>query len=287
VSLNPKLVILSHMNKEFLSIIVLLALVPLVSSVYAQSIYDINIPSGSADPNAPFHWQSEKDGDTSGFIEIIVNDVIHWKNGDTVDHTITSGTPENGPDGIFDSGNLEAGKLFVQEFTEIGEFPYYCTIHPWRTGLVSVVSGYSVLPNVASEIGEGMTTFDLEYKFNRLLRTASVDENSKSILFELQGRTMSEDNTLTMLLPSELISGVSSVSIDGTSTENYTQELEDGLSILVINDIPPSSESITITGATIIPEFAELTLIVLVMSIAMIVLFTRRQKISLRGISYN
>jgi predicted secreted protein with PEFG-CTERM motif len=89
-----------------------------------------------------------------------------------------------------------------------------------------------------------------------------------------------------MLLPSELISGVSSVSIDGTSTENYTQELEDGLSILVINDIPPSSESITITGATIIPEFAELTLIVLVMSIAMIVLFTRRQKISLREISY-
>jgi hypothetical protein len=63
-----------------------------------------------------------------------------------------------------------------------------------------------------------MTTFDIEYKFNRLLRTASVDENSKSILFELQGRTMSEDNTLTMLLPSELISGVSSVSIDGTST---------------------------------------------------------------------
>ena len=262
-------------------------IVPLLSSVHAESIYDINIPSGSADPTAPFHWQSEKDGGTSGFIEIIVGDGVRWGNADTVSHTVTSGTPQTGPDGIFDSGKLEPGNVFVQQFKEKGEFPYYCTIHPWRTGLVSVVSGNSFLPRVAFDVGDGKTTFNLEYKFNRLLQNAIVDEDSKSISFELQGRGMSDDNTLTLFLPSTLISGISSVSIDGVTTEGYAQEFEAGLTLLVIDDIPPSSEFITITGASIIPEFADLAGIVLIMSITMIVLFTRKQNNSVKKIIYS
>ncbi|MEJ2261792.1 MAG: hypothetical protein P8X83_09145, partial [Nitrosopumilaceae archaeon] len=177
---------------------------------------------------------------------------INWKNADTVAHTITSGTPIGGPNGVFDSGNLGPGDIFIQSFDEAGEFPYYCTIHPWRTGLVSVVSGFSFLPNVASDVNNGETTFTLEYKFNRLLRTASIDVDSNSILFELQGRTINEDNTLTLLLPSELISGISSVSIDGENTENYFQGLNEDITVLVIEEIPPYASEIEITGATII-----------------------------------
>lgn len=264
------------MNKITIGIITALVILPLFSSVYAAN-YDINIPTGSADPTAPFHWQSEKDGDTSGFIEIILGDAIQWGNADTVPHTVTSGTPEEGPDGIFDSGELKPGSVFVQQFEEKGEFPYYCTIHPWRTGLVSVVSGNSFLPRVASDVGDGTTTFNLEYKFNRLLKSASVDEDSKSILFELQGRGMSDDNSLTIFLPSELITGISSVSIDGIDTDAFTQELEDDLTILKISEVPPTSEFVKITGATIIPEFADFALIVLISSIAMLILFTRKQ----------
>ena len=35
-------------------------IIPLQTVTFAES-YDINIPSGSADKNAPFHWSSEKD----------------------------------------------------------------------------------------------------------------------------------------------------------------------------------------------------------------------------------
>jgi hypothetical protein len=265
------------LTKLILSIIVALMIIPLFSIVHAGIIYDITIPSGSADPNAPFHWSSEKDGDTSGFIEIIVGEVIHWKNADTVSHTVTSGTPQSGPDGFFDSGKLGPGDVFVHKFTEKGEFQYYCTIHPWRTGLVTVVSGNSFLPKVASDVGDGKTTFVLEYKFNRLLSKPTVDENSKSITFELQGRGMSDENTLTLFLPSALISGISSVSIDGIFTDKFTQEREDDLTILVIDEIPQFSESITLTGSTIVPEFADLAIIVLITSIPMIILATRKQ----------
>lgn len=257
--------------------IAVLFIIPLSSVAYGESAYDILMPTGSADPNAPFHWSSEKDGDTSGFIEILVNDKIYWKNADTVKHTVTSGTPKEGPSGIFDSGDIQPGKFFEKKFTEVGEFPYYCTLHPWRTGLVKVVSGFSVLPSVASDVGDGSKVFDLEYKFNRILNTASVNEETKSITFELKGNTNSEDNTLTILLPSELISGISSVSIDGVKTEKYTQDFADEFTTLVINDIPPSAKKITTTGSTIIPEFAEVVLLMLIVSISVVVLFTRKQ----------
>jgi len=253
-------------------------IIPLQTATFAES-YDINIPSGSADKNAPFHWSSEKDGDTSGFIEIVVNDTIFWRNGDTVSHTVTSGTPSNGPDGIFDSGDIGPGKFFTQKFTDVGEFPYYCSIHPWRTGLVSVLSGHSVLPNIGSDFGDGSNVFDIEYKFNRLVNSISINENAKSISLELKGNTINDDNTLTLFLPSALISGISSMSIDGVTTDEFTQEFEDDFTILVINEVPSNAKSIIITGTTIVPEFTGLALIVLTISISMIVWLTRKQPI--------
>ena len=262
-----------------------LIIIPLQSIAFAESSYDINIPSGSGDKDAPFHWSSEKDGDTSGFIEIIVNDTIFWKNGDTIDHTVTSGTPQSGPDGNFDSGKIGPGKFFLQKFTEVGEFPYYCAIHPWRTGLVNVVSGYQVLKDVGSDVGDGKTAFDVEYKFNRLINSASIDESRKSISLELIGNTINDDNTLTLFLPSSLISGISSVSIDKIMTDEYSQEFEDETIILSIKEIPPNAKSITVTGANIVPEFTGLALIVLIVSISVIVLVTQKQSILRFGIN--
>ena len=250
----------------------------LSSNAFAESIYDIKMPSGSADVNAPFHWSSEKDGDTSGHIEIIINDIIQWKNADTVAHTVTSGTPQNGPSGIFDSGEIKPGGIFVQQFTEIGKFPYYCTIHPWREGIVNVVSGNSILPKVGSDIGDGSKTFDLEYKFNRILNQATIDEASKSITLELKGKTLNEENTLMIILPSSLISGISSITIDGIPSEKFTQNFEDNNTILVINEIPPYAKSIAMKGTTIIPEFHEFALLTLMLSFVAAVFISKKIK---------
>ncbi|WP_432506885.1 cupredoxin domain-containing protein [Kineococcus arenarius] len=40
----------------------------------------------------------------------------------------------------FDSGIVGAG-TFRHEFTEVGERPYLCSVHPHMTGLVRVVAG--------------------------------------------------------------------------------------------------------------------------------------------------
>ena len=46
------------------------------SYAFTQTNYDVNIPTGAASPDAPYFWQSEIDGDTSGIVEITIGDSI-------------------------------------------------------------------------------------------------------------------------------------------------------------------------------------------------------------------
>ena len=76
------------------------------------------------------------------FQEIIINlgEVVEWKNLDLDVHSTTSGSWGNDDVGnLWDSGKLTFGKKFKFKFTESGEYPYFCRIHPAMKGLVSVV----------------------------------------------------------------------------------------------------------------------------------------------------
>ena len=64
--------------------------------------------------------------------------MVIWENVDTAAHLATSGTPDGGPDGIFDSGMIAPGNTFEHEFSDAGEFQYYCIVHPWMEGIVTV-----------------------------------------------------------------------------------------------------------------------------------------------------
>ena len=63
---------------------------------------------------------------------------VTWKNLDSYSHTVTSGTPEDGPDGVFDSGVLANYRYFSHTFYESGIYDYYCTLHPWMQGMIVV-----------------------------------------------------------------------------------------------------------------------------------------------------
>ena len=91
-------------------------LVPFSTNAFAEETYDINIPTGAASPDAPYFWQSEKDGSTTGVIKILTGDTIVWKNADTAAHTVTSGTAVDGPDDIFDSGSVWSWKIIYSNF---------------------------------------------------------------------------------------------------------------------------------------------------------------------------
>jgi plastocyanin len=75
-------------------------------------------------------------------IQVSVGTTVTWTNNDSQPHTVTSGS--NGqPDNKFNSSPnftplLNPGQTFSFTFTEEGEYPYFCTLHPNMVGTVSV-----------------------------------------------------------------------------------------------------------------------------------------------------
>jgi len=252
------------------------------NSVFAQSTYTINIPTGAADPNAPYFWQSEKDGDASGEIHVLPGDTVEWSNADTEFHTVTSGiSPDlegKGPDGIFDSGLFSPGKSFKNTFGDEGTYPYYCTIHPWMTGFVVVESAFSVIQNVGDDAGDGSTTFDVKYDFNRVIADATVDEDQKAITFTLVGKPQNDDNTLTLYLSKDLISNPNVIWADGESVINFEVISEGGINKVTI-PVTETTEQVTILGSSVVPEFGVLTAIVLATSMIAVIFAASRSKI--------
>jgi plastocyanin len=70
-------------------------------------------------------------------VQVSVGTTVTWTNDDAQPHTATSGENVT-PDGRFDSGIMAPGDTFEHTFTEAGEYPYFCLLHPNQVGTVSV-----------------------------------------------------------------------------------------------------------------------------------------------------
>ena len=71
-------------------------------------------------------------------VSINVGDTVAWSNDDTAAHTVTSGSPTDGPDGLFDSSLVMGGAIYEVTFDEAGSYDYFCMVHPWMVGDVQV-----------------------------------------------------------------------------------------------------------------------------------------------------
>ncbi len=72
-----------------------------------------------------------------------VGDTITWINSDTLPHTVTSGNADADAVGLdvpngFDSGFMSADDRFEHTFDVAGLYDYYCQLHPWMQGSVTV-----------------------------------------------------------------------------------------------------------------------------------------------------
>ena len=94
----------------------------------------VTISKGSSSPGC----DTKKTCYTPFETKVKVGTKVTWTNGDTAAHTATSGTPTKGPDGTFDSSLIPAGKSFSYTFSKTGKYDYFCMVHPWMTGKVTV-----------------------------------------------------------------------------------------------------------------------------------------------------
>ncbi len=98
-------------------------------------IIEVNIPEGSGVPGCEETNECYIPYETI----IAVGGQVIWNNVDTAAHTVTSGSLANGTDGKFDSSIFMSGTTFSNTFDEVGEYEYFCIVHPWMNGIVQVL----------------------------------------------------------------------------------------------------------------------------------------------------
>lgn len=94
----------------------------------------VSIPSGTSTPGC----EEDSNCFVPSKVRVLAGGEVTWVNEDSAAHTVTSGTPASGPEGVFDSGLILQGKDFTQVFETPGEYNYFCMVHPWMSGLVQV-----------------------------------------------------------------------------------------------------------------------------------------------------
>ena len=108
-----------------------------------SSDYTVDIVTGSSLPGC--------ENDNSCYIpsslNVQPNHVVLWNNKDSVAHTVSSGTPDIGVSAIFDSEIIPGGEKFSYKFENQGIFDYFCTLHPWMVGTISVSDSKLLVPD--------------------------------------------------------------------------------------------------------------------------------------------
>ncbi len=225
---------------------------------------------------------------------------VTWENDDTAAHTVTSGTPTEGPDGIFDSSLVMAGSSFSHIFEEAGSYDYFCMVHPWMQGMVMVSAEEMVhdeemahgdMEEMAhgdmEEMGHGddhaaMGVEDLSDQFVATVTSGVIhhiggNTDDSTLLVHLFGAD--DDGELKITLNRDIITpfddGSYFVLVEGQEVEF----MQMGNTIHV--DYEAGTERIEIVGSHVVPEFGTIAMIILAVAIISIIAITAKTRTTL------
>ena len=102
-----------------------------IPNVFAQE-NAVSIAAGSSNPSATEFFVPKE-------ITVSPGTTVTWTNDDTTIHTVVEGGPQSsGAPPTFDSSIIAPGATWDNTFDTAGEFNYYCNLHPFMTGKVTV-----------------------------------------------------------------------------------------------------------------------------------------------------
>ena len=211
---------------------------------------------------------------------------VVFSNNDTAAHTSTAGTPTDGPSGVWDSSLVMVGMSYSVTLDDPGEYPYFCMVHPWMTGLVIVEDSHAAEEAAAAE-----------------QMTLSADDIVISV---------PESADANEVVAIDVTIGDSHVTYDIVATHNgetildesgvhvHTGEGSHTTSALTApaSDDNPIDVTVTFQGfgmpgddktgpigltstAQVVPEFGTIAALILVVAIASIIAITAKSKVSL------
>jgi len=232
-------------------------------------------------------------------VVITVGGTVTWENTDTAAHTSSSGTPVDGPDGVFDSSLVMAGASFSHTFDSAGTFDYFCMVHPWMTGTVIV--------EAEAEHGEEMEHTEMEeMEHTEMEEMGHGDDHAAKGVEDISDQftasvtsgvihhigANSDDDTLLVHLLGADDDGELKIALN----RDIITPFDDGSYFVLINseevefeqmgntlhiDYVAGTEKIEIVGSHVVPEFGTIAMIVLAVAIISIIVITAKTKTSL------
>jgi len=125
----------------FLVLTLVAGIATIVPSAFADHMkVDVTMPTGSGSPEQECVATNSCYDPAEVIID--VGGEVTWINADSGVsnfHTATSGQPGDGDAGaLFNSDLLQQNGKFSYKFEEAGTYNYFCMVHPWMTGVVTV-----------------------------------------------------------------------------------------------------------------------------------------------------
>jgi len=265
------------------SIFVLFAIVAIIGTIPSAFAAVVGVPVGTSVPGCE---ETNECWDPNE-ISIGVGETVTWSNDDTAAHTVTSGSPEAGPDGTFDSSLFLAGTTFAHTFDAEGTYDYFCMVHPWMQGQVIVGAAAAEEPMMMEEAegvmiainaepaGAGQTmTINVmvtdsdggDVKHSNVAITAT--QGDKRVLDETSVHTQDHGGsfTFTTMALDHDASGDNPVDIDVTFLGFGIEEPFTG----------PVGATQT---AKVVPEFGTITMMILTVGVVSIIAITAKTKL--------
>ncbi|MGI0087650.1 MAG: cupredoxin domain-containing protein [Nitrosotalea sp.] len=133
---------ISKMRVVWIGVLALILTAIILPASAEGSNVSINITGGSEAGQSCVAAKSCYDPD---IVTVSPKTVITWTNMDDTAHTVTSGAPsENNTGTAFDSNMIGSGATYSFMFISPGTYDYFCSIHPWMTGEVIVISALAI-----------------------------------------------------------------------------------------------------------------------------------------------
>jgi len=216
-----------------------------------------------------------------------------WHNVDTMAHTVSSGTPAEGLDDVFDSGLIAPGATFSHEFDDTGTYDYFCAVHPWMVGSVMVSAeeehgdmeemGHDEMAEMGHDdehTASGVE--DLSDQFvasvtSGVIHHIGANSDDDTLIVHLFGAD--DDGELKITLNKDIITPFdddSYVVIINLETVEFEQ-----MGNIIHVEYAAGTEKIEIVGSHVVPEFGTIAMIILAVAIVSIIAITAKTKISL------
>ena len=275
------------------SLLAIFSLIVVAPSAFADhSKVDINMAVGSSVPGCeemnmcymPYNAALDPGGEAT------------WHNIDTAAHTVSSGTAAEGPDGIFDSSLVAPEGMFSYKFEEAGTYDYFCMVHPWMTGIVTVsaeheetgdgemggheMEGEEGMPHSDEHAASGVE--DLSDQFvasvtSGVIHHIGANSDDDTLIVHLFGAD--DDGELKITLNKDIITPFdddSYVVIINLETVEFEQ-----MGNIIHVENAAGTDKIEIVGSHVVPEFGTIAMIILAVAIVSIIAITAKTKISL------